>query len=342
MAKTTRNLVKVLQIGLGPIGAQTTLLMAQKPFIKLVGGLDIDPYKVGKDLSVIVGLSEKLNAPVKADPSFFLDSKSKKPDCAVVTTVSSLEKNMLLFERFLENGVNVLSSCEELVYPWITHPALSKRLDDVAKANGVSILGTGVNPGFLMDFLPMASTAVCDDVTKIVVERIQDAQFRRRPFQKKIGMGLSREEFFAKVKEGALRHVGLTESMQLLASSLGWAVDKIEDVIEPVIATQQVFFGDIFIAKGDILGVNQIGRAFVGQNEVIRLVFRATIGEPEPRDRIRVYGKNKPMDIEIKGGLNGDTATCSILVNAVRFVVNASPGLRTMGDIQPISWFSGV
>ncbi len=338
MVKKNQKPIKVLQVGLGPIGVQSTLLLVDRPSVKLVGAVDIDSYKYGKDLGVIAGLKNKLQAPVKQDMGYFFETKSKTPDIALVTTVSSIEKNMDLFISIMEKGVNVLSSCEELVYPWVTQPKLAEKLDACAKANGVSILGTGVNPGFLMDFFPMAMTAVTDQVNKIVVERIQDAQFRRRPFQKKIGMGLSREDFFAKVKEGALRHVGLIESMHMLADCLGWTLDKTEDVIEPVIASKQVFFGDIFIAKGDILGVNQTGRGFVGKEEVIRLLFRATIGEPDPRDKVKIFGKNTPMEIEIKGGLNGDTATCSILVNAVPFVVNATPGLRTMADIQPISW----
>jgi 4-hydroxy-tetrahydrodipicolinate reductase len=224
------------------------------------------------------------------------------------------------------------------MYPWLTSPSLAKEIDVAAQEKGVSVLSTGVNPGFLMDFLPLVMTGVCRDVEKVTVERIQDAQFRRLPFQKKIGAGLTVQEFEERAKAGNLRHVGLTESMHLLASGLGWKLDRTEDIIEPVIASREVATANLTIEPDKALGVNQIGRGYIGDKELITLVFRATIGEPEPRDRVLIQG-TPSIDMAIEQGVNGDTATCAIIVNAIPVVIQAPAGLRTMADISPISFF---
>ncbi len=325
--------INVLQVGLGAIGSQISKIILSKDRFHLIGAVDDDHEKKGKDLGLLLGL-DKLKVSVSENFASILTTK--KPQIAVVATTSSLEKIKPTLLELLTHKINIVSTCEELTFPWKTNPKIAKEIDDCAKEHGVSVLATGVNPGFLMDFFPMIMTGVCKEVEKIQVERIQDAQFRRRPFQTKIGMGLSREKFFEKVSNGALRHVGLVESMDLIASKLGWVLERTEDTIEPVLATKQVFSGDLFIGNGDILGVNQIGLGYVNNKEVIRLFFRATIGEPNPRDRILISGTPN-MEVEIKGGLHGDLATCDLIVNAIPIVLNANPGLRTMADIEPIS-----
>ena len=189
-----------------------------------------------------------------------------------------------------------------------------------------------------MDFLPLVMTSICREVKKVTVERIQDAQFRRLPFQEKIGAGLSGKEFERRMREGSLRHVGLTESMHLMATRLGWTLGRTEDVVEPVLADKPVVTEDRTIEPGKALGVNQIGRGYVDSKEVITLIFRAAIGEPEVRDRIVIQG-SPDIDMAITKGVNGDTATCAIIVNAIPVVIQAQPGLRTMADISPISFF---
>lgn len=329
--------IRVLQIGVGAIGCQILRDLYQKDSVELIGVVDEDPQKLGMDVGVLLGF-EKLKMSVKEGLHKFQWNKIQKPDIAILTTSSSLEGIKPILMALLDLKIPVLSTCEELTYPWKTQPALAQAIDQKAKENGVAVLATGVNPGFLMDFLPLVMTGVCKEVEKIQVERIQDAQFRRLPFQKKIGTGLSREAFFKRVKEGALRHIGLTESMHLVASKLGWELDRTEDVVEPVVATKQVFSGDLFIGKGDILGMNQTGVGYINNQEVIRLFFRATIGEPNPRDRVLITGTPN-LELEVKEGLNGDIATCSLIVNAIPVVCQARPGLRTMADIEPIGCY---
>ena len=249
----------------------------------------------------------------------------------ILTTTSSLEK---IHPKCCNRGEreNVVSSCEELTYPWFSQPEIAADIDRAAKENGVSVLSTGVNPGFLMDFLPLVVSGVCREVRKVIVERIQNAQFRRIPFQKKIGAGLTVEEFNAKVAEGVLRHVGLPESMYMIAAGLGWCLEEATDSIAPVIATERIVTPALTIEPGRVTGVRQIGRAFAQGREVINLVFQATVGEPNPRDRIIIEG-SPHVELAIKNGINGDIATCAILVNAIPALVRAAPGLRTMADI---------
>ncbi|MCX7615754.1 MAG: hypothetical protein N2Z65_08375, partial [Clostridiales bacterium] len=173
---------------------------------------------------------------------------------------------------------------------------------------------------------------------QVTVERIQDATFRRIPFQKKIGAGLTVSEFHDKVKEGVLRHVGLTESMHMIASSMGWKLDSTEDAITPIIAEKQIKTGTMVIEPGKVLGVQQIGQGLMNGKEVVSLIFRASIGEQNVRDRIIIDG-TPTIDSIVKDGINGDVGTCAILVNAIPAVVDAPPGLRTMVDVFPPHYF---
>lgn len=328
--------IRVVQMGLGPIGNKATIYLAERPQFQIVGAVDVDPAKAGQDVGVLAGLAP-LGVAVTADLGSVLSGGNV--DVVLLTTASSLIKVEKQLAAILPYGVNVVSSCEELSYPWLTHPEIAARIDALAKANNVSVLATGVNPGFLMDFLPMAMTGVCRSVNKVTVERIQDATFRRIPFQKKIGAGLTLEQFDQKIADGSLRHVGLTESMHLIAAKLGWKLDHTEDNISPIVAEQDVKTEYLDIKKGMALGVQQIGRAVAGDQELIRMVFRAAIGEPETKDRIIIDG-SPAIDSCIKGGVNGDVATCAILINSIPVTVNARPGLRTMADIEPVSCFA--
>ena len=327
--------LKVVQMGLGPIGNKVTQYLLERESIEIVGGIDTDPKKEGQDLGVLAGLAP-IGVKVTADMNQVLGKGDV--DVVVLTTTSSLSKTYEQLMMLIPYGVNVVSSCEELSYPWLSQSDLAREIDQLAKEHKVSVLGTGVNPGFLMDFLPIAMTGVCRNVQKVVIERIQDASFRRIPFQKKIGAGLTVDEFAQKVEEGTLRHVGLTESVHMIAKRIGWALDKTEDIITPIIAEEQVNCENMSIEAGKVLGVQQIGKGFAGGEEVITLIFRAAVGEGGARDRIVIEGTPR-IDTCIDGGVNGDVATCAILVNAVQTIANARAGLRTMADIEPISCF---
>jgi 4-hydroxy-tetrahydrodipicolinate reductase len=327
--------IKVIQYGLGPIGLLITRYLSERSSIKIIGAIDIDPQKINKNLGDLAGI-KNLNLEVTDNIKKIISVE--KADAVIVTTSSSLEKIKPQLLELLSFGINVVSTCEELTQPWQTNPAIANEIDKAAKENNVSVLSTGVNPGFLMDFLPLALTAVCKEIKKITIERTQDAQFRRLPFQQKIGAGLTLNEFEKRKSDGTLRHVGLTESIYMIAEKIGWTLTKTDEIIEPIIAERRIFAEKHTIDEGFVSGVHQIGKGFAGKDEVITLIFNASVGQPDPKDRIIIDGTPK-LDMIIKDGVNGDIATCAITVNAIPAVVKAKSGLRTMADIETISYW---
>lgn len=343
--------VRIVQIGLGPIGQRVVQYATERKGLKVVAAVDLDPAKVGKDLGEVCGMDKPLR--VRVVGSLAEAVRKSRPDVALLCTTSSLEKAAPQILEIVSRGLHVVSTCEELSFPWKTAPALSRRLDAAARKKKVGVLGTGVNPGFLMDFLPLAMTGVCQRVDSIQVTRTQDASIRRVPFQQKIGAGLTLAEFEAKRLAGTLRHVGLTESMGMIASRLGWRLTRTEDVLSPIVARTEITTGYKPIHAGMAAGVQQIGRGWVaqggqadhrgqgGEREVITLLFRAAVGEPGPADTVEIAG-DPSFKSTIPGGVNGDVATCAITVNAIGAILSAAPGLRTMADIAPVTCWDGA
>jgi len=320
--------IKIIPVGLGPVGQKIVKYVVERKGLEIVAAVDPAADKAGKKLSELCGLNEDSGIKISDDMKSAV-KENNKPDVALLATVSSLQRIIPQIEEIAKYGINVVSTCEELVFPWATQPELARRLDEIAQKYGISVLATGVNPGFLMDFLPIALTGVCQEVKSIKVSRIQDASFRRVPFQKKIGAGLSLMEFEEKKKTGTLRHIGLTQSMQMIARRMGWKLDKTEDILTPIMAE----------SAGMVTGVQQIGKGYVQGEEKITLLFRASIGEKNPRDTIEIKGIPE-ITSTIAGGINGDVATCAIIVNAIKSIIDTSPGLKTMTDISLISSFS--
>lgn len=323
--------LRIVQIGLGPLGQMLSPFILERSSLKLTGAVDVNPNIVGTDLG-----THNNQSPIGITITDDLNTALNDADVAVVTTVSEFERLAPLLEKICAKGVHVVSTCEELSYPWKTLPELSQKIDTLAKENKVSILGTGINPGFLMDFLPTAITGVCRKVDSLHVYRIQDASFRRLPFRQKIGAGLTVEEFKQRVATQKIRHVGLTESMHMIASRLGWSLDRTEDIVEPIITETEVRGDGWQVAPGYATGVHQMGYGYVGDKKIITLEFCAAVGQANPRERVHVYGSPE-FDLTIPGGINGDAATCSVITNAIPVVANATPGLHTMVDIPPIS-----
>ncbi len=324
--------LRVVQIGLGPIGIKMVQFITQRPSLKLVAAVDLNPNLIDKPLDSIVSLK----IPLDINITDTLPAQGSA-DVAVITTTSSLEKCTPTILDAVSRRMSVVSTCEELSYPWLTHPELSKKIDAEAKTASVAVLSTGVNPGFLMDLLPIVLTGVCRSVDSITVERIQDAQHRRVPFQNKIGAGMTTDQFDTAKKAGTLRHVGLTESMHLIAARMGWPLSKTQDIIQPVIATAPFASKDQNISPGQCRGVNQTGRAFDKNNkEVITLRFIAAVGQTDTKDRVIITG-DPSFESIIPNGVNGDIATCAITTNAITTTHNTNPGLHTMADIEPVT-----
>ncbi|MFC4723037.1 hypothetical protein ACFO5O_11945 [Geojedonia litorea] len=324
-------MIHIIQIGFGPLGIQTAKFIAQKLELQTVAVVDIRQELNGKTLKDVSSeLSEQVfihNSVKEA-----IASLQVKPDVAIITTVSSLAKLIPQIEDIAKFGIPVISTCEELSYPWKTYPDLSLQLDLLCKEHQIACLGTGVNPGFLMDYLPSVMASVCKEIDQITIERIQDATFRRVPFQQKIGAGLQIEAFNEKVNQGTLRHVGLKESVYLLANSIGMPITKVTEDLSPVLAKRDLSTDTLQIKRGEPSGVEQVAHAYEEETLKIKMYFRAAIGEERSYDRITIKGSPSFIS-EIDGGINGDIATCSIAINSIKSVLKAAPGLHTMATI---------
>ena len=331
------QVIKVIQVGMGPLGIKIAQMIAGRSNLKTIAAIDKKADLVGRDLGELCGATA---SGVLIENDFSAAVEKERPDVAILSTVSDMRRIAPQIEEIVGHGVPVVSTCEELCYPWDEAPSLASRIDEAAKAGQAAVLGTGVNPGFLMDALPTFLTAVCQDVKRIRVNRYQNAQFRRIPFQQKIGAGLTLSEFEAKKQEGTLRHVGLTESMQLIAQRMGWRLHKTEDIISPVIAQHEVVTDAMRIPKGKVTGVRQVGRAYINDEVKIELTFQAAVGESESYDEVFIEG-TPDIHSRIQGGVNGDIATCAIVLNAIPRVIEAAPGLKTMMEIAPVSFAGG-
>jgi hypothetical protein len=330
--------IRVLHVGLGPIGVAVVRQCASRKGFKIVGAVDLDPAKVGKDLGEVAELGRELKVPVQGKLAAAI--KAGKPDVVVLCTSSSLEKVTGQIADVLEHKLPIVSTTEELAYPWYSNKRLAKKIDGLARKAKVAVLGTGVNPGFTMDALPITLTGVCERVDSIRVERIQDAAVRRLPFQQKIGAGLTPAQFEEKVLGGSVRHVGLTESVAMIADAMGWKLDEITDVIGPKIAAKATKSQFLTVQKGQVAGIVQTGTGVRDGEAVITLHMEAYLGAPQSYDGVIVKG-SPDLDMKIAGGVHGDIATASITVNSIPKVLTAPAGLQTMRSMVIPSWFGG-
>ena len=329
--------IRLLHVGLGPIGVAVVRQAAARQGLVVAGAIDVDPKKVGRDLGELVGLGKSLGVSVSADLNEAL--RSARPDVVVLCTSSSLKTVAPDIERILKAKKPIVSTTEELACPTGANHALAAHLDELARQAKVAVLGTGVNPGFVMDVLPIILTAACERVDHIEVDRVQDARSRRLPFQQKIGVGLTVEEFRSRVDSGTVRHVGLAESIALIASAMGWTLDRVTDELTPKIAHAPVVGEDLRVEPGQVSGLAQDGVGYRDGVPAIRLHFEAYLGAPETYDAVRIGG-SPPLTLKLEGGVPGDGATAAIVINSIPHVLAAAPGLRTMRDL-PLPSFAG-
>lgn len=328
--------IRVIQYGVGPIGASIARLMREKQAIEIIGAIDTDPAKVGRDLGEVAGAKDApWGVKISADTKEVLEQAA---DVVIHSTSSSLPKVMDQLLACLEAESCIVSTCEELSYPYRTYPELAANLDKAAKDWGVALVGTGVNPGFVMDKLVITLAAVSQRIEHAKALRIVDGGKRRLPLQKKIGAGMSVEEFRAQVKAGVIKHVGLPESVAMIADSLNLPVEEITETIEPKVAVERVQTEYLTVEAGQAAGVHQIARGLAGGKELVYLELQMYVGAKEPADTIELKG-HPDISLVVPGGTHGDVATASVVVNSIPVILDAPAGLRTARDL-PIGFFS--
>ena len=329
--------LRIAQIGLGPLGQRVARDLESRGVGTIAAAVDLSPDRVGRRVSDAV---EGAQSDTAIAGSLDAIDAAGSIDAAIVTTLSDLAKCADTFRALLERGLPIVSTCEELLFPNLRHPELAAEFHDIATRTGGRLLGTGINPGFLMDLLPVVCTGVCRSVDHIFIERVQDATTRRVPFQAKIGATLNDNAFTARVADGTLRHVGLGESLHFVCDALGLRVDDWSESIEPIRAETRLQCALGVIEPGTASGVRQVAIATRDAQEVARLEFSAAIGQADPRDRIVVRGE-PDLEVIIPGAVHGDVGTSSVVINCLRPIIDASAGLHTMATIRPVHFDRG-
>lgn len=309
---------RIIQYGLGPIGLGIAEIVLERGY-RIVGAIDIDPAKSGRRLAdLLPGASPDII--IAGSPSAALSTRA---DLVVHSTQSRLAQVASQLSQLVEAGLNVISTCEELAFPWYHHPHEASTLDRLARMHEVTVVGLGVNPGFVMDALPVILTAPCRRVERIHVERVVDLGRRRVPLQQKVGMGLSPEAFRRGVSEGRLAHVGLPQSAAWIAQALGWTLSGIDESIDPVIGTD-----------GTVQGIHQVCQGMREGTAVITLDLTMAV-DVAPHDTVTIDGA-PPIRATIRGGIHGDQATCAIAANAIPSALAAPPGLLVATQLPPL------
>src|SRR6266852_7344692 len=312
--------ITVAQYGIGPIGAEIARLLLTKPWVRIVAAVDVDPNKIGKDLGEVIGLDPEVGVKVTAE-------LNGKPDVVCHSTGSRLRDVSSQLKDLLNRGCHVVSTCEELSFP--LDQAIREELQQTARSKNVTLLGTGVNPGFVMDKLPLTVTSVCQRIDSVEIIRIQNASTRREPLQRKVGAGMTPDEFRAAVAAGKIKHMGLRESLMMVGNGLGVDFENVTgETIEPIIADREIVTPYLRCAPGQVAGVHQ---TIEGTGRIrVRLELRMYVGaEDVAADRVIVKGVPN-VEMEVKGGIHGDRATAAMVVNCIPRVVSARPGVLTM------------
>ncbi|MGH7491279.1 MAG: NAD(P)H-dependent amine dehydrogenase family protein [bacterium] len=335
--------IRVAQFGLGPIGQACVKALLQKPGVELVGGIDIDPAKCGRDLGEVCGLKKSLGVMVRQDTGAAL--AEWRPQVVVHTTSSFLDRIEEQLTMVIRAGANIVSSTEELFFPYERNPEFCNRIDQLAQQHHVAVVATGVNPGFSMDILPLCLTGVCTNVKSIKIFRHADASNRRLPFQQKIGAGISRAEFKRRVASGTFGHIGLRESAFTIARALQWHISAFKETINPVIATKRVKTPFLTVQKGQVAGIHQTLKCRIGAKDALAFDWKMYVGAQETVEGVDIAG-DPPIRMRIPGGVFGDTGTIGALVNTIPKIIQAKPGLRTMVDL-PVpyaftEWIDGL
>jgi len=331
--------LRIVLMGCGVMGTRIATALLGKKSFEIAGAIDVNPKLTGRDLGELLEVPRKLG--VAIDSSTPAALARTKPDVVVHATTSRLQDVFGQVAPCLEAGVDVVSTCEELSFPWKRHPDLSKKIDGLAKAHGATIVGTGINPGYLMDTLPLILTGPCLGVKSVTVTRMMDSSRRRIPFQKKVGTGMTVAEFRQKIDQGEITgHVGLLESINMIAAGLGWEIENAsEQPPEAVVAERDTETGLGIVPRGKVIGLRSAASATRGGEPAIVLEFCAHAGVKEEYDEVVIRGE-PDIRQRIIGGVHGDIGTVAMVINTVPLAAGALPGLLTMKDL-PVPRFVG-
>ncbi len=329
--------VKIAIWGFGAMGSGMARMLATKKGVEVVGVCDMHPDRVGKNMYEVLEL-EQAGRPDAMIKDKIEDVVYKGScDLCLIATDSFTKKAFPKIKYVLEQKINVISTAEEMAYPKAQEPELAKEIDRIALENGVSVLGTGINPGLIMDLLVVCLTGCMTNVESLEAKRVNSLSPFGPAVMEEQGVGMSIDKFNKEVEEGTMAgHVGFAESIGMIADALGWKVDKFEQQMKPIATDVDRKSPYGFAKAGDVAGVNMTGQGYVDGEVKIDMIHPQQI-EPEQvgvntGDYITIKGTpevNMSITPEVEGGL-GTIAMC---VNMIPLVINADAGLKTMIDL---------
>ena len=322
--------IPVVVMGLGDIGKAIVRGVLLRPEMELVGVADPRPDLAGRPLSEVLG-AKAPGVVVAADVSELLGAA--RGGVLLQATRSHFQDVLSELTQAVRAGASVVSTCEELAWPWLRSEEAADELDRLCEERNVAVLGTGVNPGFVLDRLPAFLGQVTAGVRHVRGLRVVDASRRRPALLKKIGAGLGEDEFHEAAERGLVGHVGLSESAALVAAAVGLALDEVEEELVPLVS-QEGERGDRFgseVGSGKVAGLMQTARVFADEREVVRLELTLAIGAENPRDEVELDA-DPPLKVIVPGGVPGEPATVAAVLNAVAAVTELR-GLVTVLDL---------
>jgi 4-hydroxy-tetrahydrodipicolinate reductase len=320
--------IPVVLMGLGEIGQAIARAALVRPELRIVGAVDPDPGRAGRPLSEVLGGS----APDLAIARRLRDvAASAEGGVVLQATQSRFEAVLADLEEAVRSGLHVVSTCEELAWPWLNHDEQAGALDRLCHERNVAVLGTGVNPGFVLDRLPATLAMITGPVRHVRGVRVVDASRRRAALQRKVGAGLSEQAFHDAAERGDIGHVGLAESAAMAAEAcVGVDEYEVDEEILPLIAEEDAD-GAVRVRRGQVAGLQHHARVFAEGREVVRLELTIAVGAQDPRDEL-VLDADPPVRLIVPGGIAGDAATAHAVVNAVPALVELR-GLVSVLDL---------
>lgn len=330
--------VKVAIWGFGAMGSGMAEVLLRKKGVDIVGVCDIHPDRVGKSMFDVLGVpkGDRKEVVIKGDITKVI--KKQSADVVLLCTDSFTAKTFDKIKLIVELGINVVSTAEEMSYPKAQEPKLAAKINKLAKANGVSVLGTGINPGLMMDLLAILMTGACTDVEYVKCERVNSLSPFGPAVMEEQGVGITLEEFNKQSEAGHLAgHVGFNESVTMICDAIGWKLDKaVEQTMAPIVSNVHRKTKYAEVLPGNVAGCTMKGYGYVDGKLAVEMIHPQQI-EPELEgtntgDYVVIKGtpnvnlSNKP---EIPGGI-GTIAMC---INMIPHVINARPGLHTMIDL---------
>lgn len=329
------DFIRIVVLGTGQMGSGIARLLLEKPGLELVGVYARRKERSGLDLGTLIGLDKELGISVSNHLETTL--QQTQPHIAIQATCSRVADAVGEITTLIRHGVHVISIAEEMAFPAACAPAFAEQIHRLANANRVAVLGTGINPGFMLDLLVITLSGVCADIQSITARRVNDLSPYGPTVLMSQGVGLTPEAFQTGLEnKTVVGHIGFIESIHMIAAALGWDIEHIEEKREAIVTQVRRETPFITIEPGQVAGCHHTAVAYRQGKPVITLIhpqqIHPSLEGVETGDYIEITGS---PNVSLSGTpeIPGGQATCALAVNMIARVLTASPGLHTMAEL---------